>query len=139
MKCQILFSGKNKKHVINLSSAEITQNVVKANQGLGITSCFSRFQFKVESSELAWMFPKPKQFPFMVSRIQVVALGWDLKVKKYVKMTMQEMGALVYFGHICSSVFCLSLKVKKYLQFWTIVYLYQLEKICTKSRLQIRW
>ena len=29
MKCQILFSGKNKKKVINLSSAELAQRVVK--------------------------------------------------------------------------------------------------------------
>ena len=29
MKCQILFSGKNKKNIINLSSAEYVQRVVK--------------------------------------------------------------------------------------------------------------
>ena len=29
MKCQILFSGKNKKNVINLSSAEFALRVVK--------------------------------------------------------------------------------------------------------------
>ena len=29
MKCQILFSGKNKKNIINLSSAENVQRVVK--------------------------------------------------------------------------------------------------------------
>ena len=29
MKCQILFSGKNKKNIINLSSAENAQRVVK--------------------------------------------------------------------------------------------------------------
>ena len=29
MKCQSLFSGKNKKNVINLSSAELAQRVVK--------------------------------------------------------------------------------------------------------------
>ena len=29
MKCQILFSGKNKKNIINLSSAELAQGVVK--------------------------------------------------------------------------------------------------------------
>ena len=29
MKCQILFSGKNKKNIINLSSAENAQSVVK--------------------------------------------------------------------------------------------------------------
>ena len=29
MKCQILFSGKNKKNIINLSSGENAQRVVK--------------------------------------------------------------------------------------------------------------
>ena len=29
MKCQILFSGKNKKNIINMSSAENAQRVVK--------------------------------------------------------------------------------------------------------------
>ena len=29
MKCQSLFSGKNKKNIINLSSAEFAQRVVK--------------------------------------------------------------------------------------------------------------
>ena len=32
MKCQILFSGKNKKNIINLSSAENAQRVVKVKQ-----------------------------------------------------------------------------------------------------------
>ena len=31
MKCQILFSGKNKKNIINCSSAENAQRVVKVN------------------------------------------------------------------------------------------------------------
>ena len=31
MKCQILFSGKNKKNIINLSSTELAQRVVKVN------------------------------------------------------------------------------------------------------------
>ena len=31
MKCQILFSGTNKKNIINLSSAENAQRVVKVN------------------------------------------------------------------------------------------------------------
>ena len=31
MKCQILFTGKNKKNIINLSSAENAQRVVKVN------------------------------------------------------------------------------------------------------------
>ena len=33
MKCQILFSGKNKKNIINLSSAENAQRVVIIKQG----------------------------------------------------------------------------------------------------------
>ena len=31
MKCQILFSGKTKKKIISLSSAEFAQRVVKVN------------------------------------------------------------------------------------------------------------
>ena len=31
MKCQILFSVKNKKNIANLSSAELAQRVVKVN------------------------------------------------------------------------------------------------------------
>ena len=34
MKCQILFSGKNKKNIINLSSAENAQRVVKVNPNI---------------------------------------------------------------------------------------------------------
>ena len=34
MKCQILFSGKNKKNIINLSSAENAQRVVKVKEKL---------------------------------------------------------------------------------------------------------
>ena len=34
MKCQILFSGKNKKNIINLSSAENAQRVVKVKPNL---------------------------------------------------------------------------------------------------------
>ena len=39
MKCQILFSGKNKKNIINLSSAELAKRVVKVNKSSG-TSTF---------------------------------------------------------------------------------------------------
>ena len=31
MKCQILFSDENKKNIINLSSAEFAERVVKVN------------------------------------------------------------------------------------------------------------
>ena len=31
MECQILFSGKNKKNIINVSFAELAQKVVKVN------------------------------------------------------------------------------------------------------------
>ena len=36
MKCQILFSGKNKKNIINLSSAENAQRVVKVKKGANL-------------------------------------------------------------------------------------------------------
>ena len=32
MKCQILFSGKNKKTIANLSSTELVKRVIKVNQ-----------------------------------------------------------------------------------------------------------
>ena len=36
MKCQILFSGKNKKNIINLPSAENAQRVVKVKLGCSL-------------------------------------------------------------------------------------------------------
>ena len=39
MKCQILFSGKNKKNIINLSSAENAQRVVKVKILCGMANC----------------------------------------------------------------------------------------------------
>ena len=46
MKCQILFSGKNKKNIIYLSSAENAQRVVKAKHSLtsAIVYQCSRYQ-----------------------------------------------------------------------------------------------
>ena len=38
MKCQILFSGKNKKNIINLSSAENAQRVVKVKIPSGMAN-----------------------------------------------------------------------------------------------------
>ena len=38
MKCQILFSGKNKKNIINLSSAENAQRVVKVKKKCGTST-----------------------------------------------------------------------------------------------------
>ena len=58
MKCQILFSGKNKKNVINLSSAENAQRVVKVKLLI---------QFPLNFTELfhPWLFTKlPKWFRF---------------------------------------------------------------------------
>ena len=40
MKCQILFSGKNKKNIINLLSAENAQRVVKVNDSYLVCICF---------------------------------------------------------------------------------------------------
>ena len=31
MKCQILFSGKNQKNIVNMLSAELAQSMVKGN------------------------------------------------------------------------------------------------------------
>ena len=39
MKCRILFSGKNKKNIINLSSAENAQRVVKVK----LNACFLEY------------------------------------------------------------------------------------------------
>ena len=39
MKCQILFFLKNKKNIINLSSAENAQRVVKVKKSLGLGTC----------------------------------------------------------------------------------------------------
>ena len=40
MKCQILFSGKNKKNIIILSSAENAQRVVKVKEVVVYITCF---------------------------------------------------------------------------------------------------
>ena len=40
MKCQIQFSGKNKKNIINLSSAENAQRVVKVKFQTLFHTCF---------------------------------------------------------------------------------------------------
>ena len=58
MKCQILFSGKNKKNIINLSSAELAQSVVK------ITLIF------IEVSCNSCRVPYCKVFPFSFLAIQ---------------------------------------------------------------------
>ena len=39
MKCQIMFSGKNKKNIVNLSSAENAQKVVKVKSMHHIIFC----------------------------------------------------------------------------------------------------
>ena len=41
MKCQILYSWKNKKQIINLSSAELAQRVVKVKAGVMLYVCFA--------------------------------------------------------------------------------------------------
>ena len=43
MKCQILFSGKNKKNNINLSTAENAQSVVKVNFERSFTALLCTF------------------------------------------------------------------------------------------------
>ena len=44
MKCQILFSGKNKKNITNSSSDELDLRVVKVNFRLSVNACNSYFQ-----------------------------------------------------------------------------------------------
>ena len=41
MKCQILFSGKNKKNIINLLSAENAQRVVKVKEQFTVRRALS--------------------------------------------------------------------------------------------------
>ena len=48
MKCQILFSGKNKKNINNLSSAELPKRVVKVNIFVGVSLYFMKYN-RVES------------------------------------------------------------------------------------------
>ena len=46
MKCQILFFGKHKKNITNLSSAELAKRVVKVKQSLNgflLVSCLTHF------------------------------------------------------------------------------------------------
>ena len=67
MKCQILFSGKKKKNIINLSSAENAQRVVKAkhhrkketrtNKDTTNTNHISRVERKTSVSQMV-VFPQ---------------------------------------------------------------------------------
>ena len=41
MKCQILFSGKNKKNIIDLSFADLAERVVKVSETLDKEQYFS--------------------------------------------------------------------------------------------------
>ena len=55
MKCQVLFSGKNKQNNINLSSAGLTQRVVKVN------SCVS--EGPVDKSHKDWFLSQNDDYP----------------------------------------------------------------------------
>ena len=50
MKCQILFSGKNKKNIINLPSAENAQRVVKVKILRGMENSADLNQEKSDSA-----------------------------------------------------------------------------------------
>ena len=52
MKCQILFSGKNKKNVINLKSAEFAQWVVEVK--VKGKACFKLYLYKVANLYKVW-------------------------------------------------------------------------------------
>ena len=43
MKCQVLFSGKNKKIIINLLSAELAKRVVKVTDNIWTPYCLASF------------------------------------------------------------------------------------------------
>ena len=53
MKCQFLFSGKNKKNNINLSSAEIALRVVKIKTVL-CTRCQNLLKVIIIGGNLRW-------------------------------------------------------------------------------------
>ena len=50
MKCQILFSGKNKKNIINLPSAENAQRVVKVKFTVKILAGLNIMLTSIEQS-----------------------------------------------------------------------------------------
>ena len=85
MKCQILFSGKNKKNIINLSSAELAQGVVNVNQTL-LVFCFlflhknyvegTHLKLEVYSLEVPWQ-GKSHEYPqHMISGAIGQVLVW---------------------------------------------------------------
>ena len=51
MNCQILFTGKNKKNIISLSSIEFAQRVVKSNQRV-VLQGFIHFSLKLALDSL---------------------------------------------------------------------------------------
>ena len=64
MKCQILFSGKNKKNNIILSSAENAQRVVKVNKFSGIYT-YNLLQAKISAQPISNIFfPKKQDLSF---------------------------------------------------------------------------
>ena len=52
MNCQILFSWKNKKNIINLSSAENAQSVVKVKKHL-VRNAWTELECKFTTKEIA--------------------------------------------------------------------------------------
>ena len=60
MKCQILFSGKNKKNIINLSSAENAQRVVKV-KALSKTIYLHKLQHPLTSIMCSCVFRKDRK------------------------------------------------------------------------------
>ena len=49
MKCQMVFSGKNKKHIINVSSAELAQRVVEAKSSYGSNASVKKTNIHLNS------------------------------------------------------------------------------------------
>ena len=53
MKCQMLFSRKNKKHIISISSAEVAHSTVSI-QCLTFSLYIAGYKFKVCSFYISW-------------------------------------------------------------------------------------
>ena len=71
MKCQILFSGKNKKNIISLSSAENAQRVVK------VKSTFSKNLSGILSEcQIVWI-----QILLGLIWVQTICNGYQLTTK----------------------------------------------------------
>ena len=85
MKCQILFSGKNKKYILTLLSAALGKRVVKVKENLDGEICFFLFCF-------------------LIIYIDSQKISHGLSVDLNEALLMSNMGNLCVQVSICSSV-----------------------------------